>query len=65
MFVLVCNVRNANFEHDMDPVFRLARRVVVLGAGEIIFTGALSEVAAEARVREAYLGSQAGGRRVA
>jgi branched-chain amino acid transport system ATP-binding protein len=52
-------------EHDMDLVFRFARRVVVLAAGEIIFEGPPSEVAADARVREAYLGSYANGRRVA
>jgi branched-chain amino acid transport system ATP-binding protein len=52
-------------EHDMDLVFRFARRVVVLAAGEIIFEGPPAEVAADARVREAYLGSYADGRRVA
>lgn len=52
-------------EHDMDLVFRFARRVVVLAAGEIIFEGLPSAVAADARVREAYLGSYADGRRVA
>jgi branched-chain amino acid transport system ATP-binding protein len=52
-------------EHDMDLVFRFARRVVVLAAGEIIFEGRPSEVAADTRVREAYLGSYANGRRVA
>ena len=44
-------------DHDMDLVFRFARRVVVLAAGEIIFDGTPAEVAADARVREAYLGS--------
>ncbi|MDR7034963.1 ABC transporter ATP-binding protein [Mesorhizobium sp. BE184] len=52
-------------EHDMDLVFRFARRVVVLAAGEIIFEGLPSAVAADARVREAYLGSYADARRVA
>ncbi|AWM87563.1 ABC transporter ATP-binding protein [Microvirga sp. 17 mud 1-3] len=52
-------------EHDMDLVFRFARRVVVLAAGEIIFEGLPSEVAANNRVREAYLGNYAHARRVA
>ena len=49
-------------EHDMDLVFRFARHVVVLAAGEIIFEGIPSEVAADARVREAYLGNYADAR---
>ncbi len=52
-------------EHDMDLVFRFAKRVVVLAAGEIIFEGLPSEVAADARVREAYLGNYANARSVA
>ena len=52
-------------EHDMDLVFRFAKRVVVLAAGAIIFEGAPHEVAADAKVREAYLGSYAHGRHAA
>jgi branched-chain amino acid transport system ATP-binding protein len=52
-------------EHDMDLVFRFAKRVVVLAAGEIIFEGIPSEVAANGKVREAYLGSYANARSVA
>ena len=52
-------------EHDMDLVFRFARRVVVLAAGEIIFEGLPSEVAANEKVREAYLGNYAHARRIA
>ena len=52
-------------EHDMDLVFRFAKRVIVLAAGEIIFEGRPAEVAADARVREAYLGSYAHARSVA
>ena len=37
-------------EHDMDLVFRFAKHVVVLAAGEIIFEGIPSEVAADAQV---------------
>jgi len=52
-------------EHDMDFVFRFAQRVVVLAAGAIIFDGTPQEVAADPRVREAYLGSYADARSVA
>jgi len=46
-------------EHDMDLVFRFAKRVIVLAAGEIIFDGSPRDVTGDARVREAYLGSYA------
>ncbi|GAA4170557.1 ABC transporter ATP-binding protein [Shinella granuli] len=52
-------------EHDMDLVFRFARRVVVLAAGEIIFDGSPDAVTKDARVRQAYLGSYAYARSVA
>ncbi len=48
-------------DHDMDLVFRFARRVIVLAAGSIIFDGSPQAVAGDARVREAYLGSYAHG----
>jgi branched-chain amino acid transport system ATP-binding protein len=46
-------------EHDMDLVFRFARRVLVLVNGRLIFQGAPDEVTAAPEVRRAYLGSYA------
>ncbi len=43
-------------EHDMDLVFRVARRITVLVQGSILFEGTPDEVAADERVREVYLG---------
>jgi branched-chain amino acid transport system ATP-binding protein len=52
-------------EHDMDLVFRFARRVIVLAAGAIIFDGLPEDVTKDARVREAYLGSYANASHIA
>jgi branched-chain amino acid transport system ATP-binding protein len=46
-------------EHDMGVVFGMADRISVLVYGEIIATGAPSEIRGSARVREAYLGDEA------
>ncbi len=46
-------------EHDMGVVFNLADRISVLVYGEIIATGAPSEIRGDPRVREAYLGDEA------
>jgi ABC-type branched-subunit amino acid transport system ATPase component len=43
-------------EHDMDVVFRFASRVIVMVGGRILVEGAPAQIAADARVREVYLG---------
>ena len=48
-------------EHDMDLVFRFAQRISVLVAGRLLMEGSPAEVAADARVREVYLGADAHG----
>ncbi|HEX5476934.1 MAG TPA: ABC transporter ATP-binding protein [Burkholderiales bacterium] len=45
-------------EHDMDLVFRFARRITVLAAGAVLMEGEPQEVAADERVRSVYLGEQ-------
>jgi ABC-type branched-subunit amino acid transport system ATPase component len=46
-------------EHDMDLVFRIARRITVLVQGSILVEGTPGEIAANPRVREVYLGEHA------
>ena len=43
-------------EHDMDLVFRFARRITVLAGGCVLAEGSPAEVAIDPRVREVYLG---------
>lgn len=45
-------------EHDMDLVFRFARRITVMVQGGILVEGTPAEIAADARVREVYLGER-------
>jgi branched-chain amino acid transport system ATP-binding protein len=45
-------------EHDMELVFRFARRITVLVQGSILVEGTPAEIAADVRVREVYLGER-------
>ncbi|MBK3732646.1 ATP-binding cassette domain-containing protein [Azospirillum brasilense] len=46
-------------EHDMDLVFRFAKRIVVLAQGRLLCSGTAKEITTDPRVREVYLGSRA------
>ncbi len=43
-------------EHDMNIVFRFASRIIVMVGGSVLTEGTPQEIAADPRVREAYLG---------
>jgi ABC-type branched-subunit amino acid transport system ATPase component len=43
-------------EHDMDLVFRFAKRITVLVQGEVLCEGTPEEIASDRRVAEVYLG---------
>jgi branched-chain amino acid transport system ATP-binding protein len=45
-------------EHDMDVVFRFAKRITVLVQGEVLCEGTPAEIAADRRVHEVYLGER-------
>ncbi len=45
-------------EHDMDLVFRFARRITVLVQGEVLVEGTPTEISGNRRVHEVYLGEQ-------
>ena len=45
-------------EHDMDLVFRFARRITVLVQGEVLVEGPPEEIARDERVHQVYLGEQ-------
>jgi ABC-type branched-subunit amino acid transport system ATPase component len=46
-------------EHDMDLIFRLARRITVLVQGAVLIEGSPQEISRDPRVREVYLGERA------
>ncbi|HEX6017697.1 MAG TPA: ABC transporter ATP-binding protein [Burkholderiaceae bacterium] len=48
-------------EHDMDLVFRFADRITVLVDGAVLTEGEPAVIAADARVREVYLGTTSDG----
>ena len=45
-------------EHDMDVVFRFAKRITVLTQGTVLVEGTPAEIAADVQVREVYLGER-------
>jgi branched-chain amino acid transport system ATP-binding protein len=45
-------------EHDMDVVFSIARKIVVLHQGRVIAEGAPADVRADPEVRRVYLGAR-------
>ncbi|MBV9964935.1 MAG: ABC transporter ATP-binding protein [Alphaproteobacteria bacterium] len=49
-------------EHDMELVFRLARRITVLVQGRILVEGPPEMIAADPQVRQVYLGERSHGR---
>lgn len=44
-------------EHDMDLVFQVATSIIVLVQGRILIEGPPKQIAADAKVRELYLGN--------
>jgi branched-chain amino acid transport system ATP-binding protein len=55
---LPANIAVLIIEHDMELVFRFARRITVLVQGTVLTEGTPTEIAADARVREVYLGER-------
>ena len=45
-------------EHDMDVVFRFARKITVMVQGEVLVEGSPEEIANDRRVHQVYLGEQ-------
>lgn len=55
---LPVNIAVLIIEHDMELVFRFARRITVLVQGSTLVEGTPAEIAADVRVREVYLGER-------
>ena len=53
---LPANIAILIIEHDMDLVFRFARRITVLVQGQVLVEGTPEEIAGDRRVRDVYLG---------
>ena len=51
------NVTVVMIEHDMDTALDLAERITVLHYGSVIVEGTRSEVVADPKTREVYLGA--------
>lgn len=47
-------------EHDMDVIYGLADRILVMNQGEVIAVGTIAEIQANPVVREVYLGKEYG-----
>jgi branched-chain amino acid transport system ATP-binding protein len=45
-------------EHDMDVVFGLAHRIMVMNYGAVVATGSVEQVRTDPKVREVYLGKE-------
>ena len=60
LFTVIDNLSNditvLFIEHDMELVFRLASRIIVMVSGGILLEGTPAEISADPRVREVYLG---------
>jgi branched-chain amino acid transport system ATP-binding protein len=46
-------------EHNMEFIFEIAHRIVVIAEGQVLMTGTSDEIRRDPRVIEAYLGSDA------
>ncbi len=46
-------------EHDLEVVFSISTRIMVLQSGQVIADGTVEEIRSNSRVKEAYLGDQA------
>ncbi len=55
---LPTNIAILIIEHDMDLVFRFARRITVMTQGAVLVEGTPAEIAADKQVREVYLGER-------